>query len=231
MPVNFSFIIPTRNEAAYIADCLRSIRAQTRKDYEIIVVDTLSSDGTAAMAKRYADRVIAEPKRGPATARNTGAAAARGELLVFADADVRFEPDFLEKLERAFERRIVVGGVFHLHAHDARRALYAKSYGAVNLIVWFLNAIGVAITAGSCFAFRRTAFERAGGFNPCLWTNEDHDLAHRVGKLGRFAYFREIPVWTSVRRVAKLGFCSSIMTYIRSTAVYALNKSCIRDYW
>jgi glycosyltransferase involved in cell wall biosynthesis len=232
MSVKFSFIIPTRNEAAYIADCLRSIRAQKRKDYEIIVADTLSSDGTLQLAKRYADKALTEPRRGPAIARNTGARAAKGDILIFADADVRFERDFLDKVDKEFAKHpAVAGGICKLRTYDASSALLARSYNTVNIIVRLLNAAGIAMTAGSCFIFRRAAFERAGGFNPCLFTNEDHDMAQRAAKLGRFVYFGDIPIWTSTRRVEKSGFWHSLITYFRSTAIYALNKSCIRDYW
>ena len=232
MMPTFSFIIPTRNEAEYIEGCLRSIRAQLRKDYEIIIADTLSSDGTTAIAKRYAAKVLTEPRRGPAVARNTGAHAARGEILIFADADVRFERDFLDKLDEQFKRHpAIAGGICKLRTYDATSALLANSYNLVDWIARLLNSLGIAMTTGSCFIFRRDAFERAGGFNPCLFTNEDHDMAKRIAKFGRFAYFGKIVVGTSVRRAAKSGFWSIAVTYIKSTAMYTLNKSCIHNYW
>jgi len=232
MPVKFSFIIPTRNEAEYIAGCLRSIRAQRRKEYEIIIADTSSSDATVSIARRYADRIVSEPRRGPAIARNTGARAAQGEILIFADADVRFERDFLDKIDAVFSRHpTIVGGICRLRTYDAPSALLARSYDIVDWIAKMLNALGIAITAGSCFIYKSNAFEKAGGFNPCLMTNEDHDMAHRVSKLGRFAYFGNIFISTSVRRVAKTGFWNMLFTYIKSTLMYMLNKSCIRNYW
>ena len=231
MAVKFSFIIPTRNEAGYIEGCLRSIRSQRRKDYEIIVVDTLSGDGTQAIARRYADKVMTEPRRGPAVARNTGAQAARGEVLVFADADVRFEQDFLDRIDAELSRHpALAGGVCRLVPYDSPSALLARSYQVVDWLAWFLNALGIPCTAGSCFIFRREAFERAGGFNPCLLTNEDHDAANRIARFGRFAHL-DTPIYTSVRRVAKRGWLYMLLTYVKSTAIYILNGSCLRDYW
>ncbi|MEM7813762.1 MAG: glycosyltransferase [Candidatus Aenigmatarchaeota archaeon] len=231
MAAKFSFIIPTRNEAGYIEGCLRSIRGQRRRDYEIIVVDTLSIDRTQAIAKRYADKVLPEPRRGPAVARNTGARAARGSIFIFADADVRFDADFLDRIDKEFSRRrTLAGGICRLVPYDAPSALIARSYQVVDWLAWLLNALGIPITAGSCFIFRRSAFRRAGGFNRCLWTNEDHDMASRAARFGRFVHL-DIPIYTSARRVAERGWLRMLLTYIKSTAMYALNKSCLRNYW
>lgn len=232
MPVKFSFIIPTRNEAVYIADCLRSIRNQRKQNYEIIVVDTLSSDKTVEIAKRYADKVLKEPKRGPAVARNTGARAAKGDIFIFSDADVRFDKNFLDDLDAALEQRTeIAGGICKLRTYDAPSALIAMSYNTVDWIAKILNSLGIAITAGSCFIYRRDAFKRSGGFNPQLFTNEDHDMARRISKIGRFVYFDDVSISTSVRRIAKLGFWNMLFTYIKSTLIYVLNKGCIKNYW
>src|SRR3989344_830900 len=98
--MKFSFIIPTRNEGDYLEGCLKSIKKQTIKDYEIIIVDSYSKDNTVATARKYGAKVLFEKRRGPAVARNTGAKKTKGEILIFPDADVRFEKNFLEILEK-----------------------------------------------------------------------------------------------------------------------------------
>src|SRR3989344_6976071 len=98
--MKFSFIIPTLNEGEYLEECLKSIKSQNFNDYEIIIVDSYSKDNTVKIAKKYGAKVLYESKKGPAVARNTGAKKAKGEILIFPDADVRFEKDFLEILEK-----------------------------------------------------------------------------------------------------------------------------------
>ncbi|MBI4099939.1 glycosyltransferase family 2 protein [Candidatus Microgenomates bacterium] len=88
-----SVIIPVYNEEKYLAGCLESLKKQTVvKDMEVIVVDDGSTDGSKALATLH------QGHQGPGAARNLGAKNARGEILVFADADMEFDPDFIEKL-------------------------------------------------------------------------------------------------------------------------------------
>lgn len=226
----FSFIIPTRNEGDYLEGCLRSILNQERKNFEIIVVDTQSIDKTKKIAKRYGARIIEESKKGPSAARNKGANHSSGQILIFCDADVRFEKDFLEKVEKKFIENIG-GCTFKLHPYDANKKIYELAYDYANKIAKFLNKIGLTITTGSCFAYRKDVFIRSGGFNEMLLTNEDHDLAIKVNKVKRFMFFEDILIETSSRRVSKLGFVKVIKVCIKSTLLYAFNRSYLRDYW
>ena len=94
-----SIIIPVRNGAATLAKTLDSLRQQTCREFEIIVVDDHSSDGSLGIAKRYPVRVIEnKAKPGVATARNLGIGAARYDLIAFIDADCTAENDWLEAL-------------------------------------------------------------------------------------------------------------------------------------
>ncbi len=230
--MRFSFIIPTKNEGKYLEECLLSIKNQSLKNYEIIVVDTNSTDRTKAIARKYGTRVINEPRTGPGIARNTGAKVARGAILVFCDADVHFDHYFLEKLEEKFRKEKDIGGcIFRLRTYDARKKSHEVAYKYVNSVVEFMNKIGIAITAGSCFAFRRDVFFKAGSFNERFLTNEDHDLAQRVSKIKRFMFFNDIVIETSSRRIKKFGLLRSLKIYVKSTLIYLLNKSYLRDYW
>jgi len=85
-----SVIIPARNAARTIGECLLAVLSQSvpRSLYEIIVVDDGSTDATARIARSHNVRVIPQPPLGVAAARNTGARAARGEILLFVDADI-----------------------------------------------------------------------------------------------------------------------------------------------
>jgi glycosyltransferase involved in cell wall biosynthesis len=88
-----SIIIPTYNEINVLGECLDSLSRQTYKDVEVIVVDDGSSDGTAERFK-----VIKQDHQGAGNARNLGAKKAKGEILVFVDADMTFDKNFIKKL-------------------------------------------------------------------------------------------------------------------------------------
>lgn len=92
-----SVIIPTYNCREYISEAIESVFQQTFTDYEIIVVDDGSTDGTESKVAEYLDRVILlrQENRGPAVARNRGIRAARGELIAFLDGDDIWYPDKL----------------------------------------------------------------------------------------------------------------------------------------
>ena len=228
--MKFSFIIPTKNEGKYLEECLLSIKNQGIKDYEIIVVDTNSTDKTKSIARKYGAKVINEPKKGPGAARNTGAKIARGRILIFCDADVRFDHYFLERLEEKF-RKSIGGCIFRIRTYDAGTKAYEIAYAYANMVAKVCNSIGLPVTIGSCFAFRGDIFLKSGGFNEKMLTNEDHDLADRVNKIKRFVFFGDIVVETSARRLNSLGILKILKIYTKSSLLYVLNKSYLRDYW
>ncbi|MBI4162614.1 MAG: glycosyltransferase [Candidatus Aenigmarchaeota archaeon] len=228
MNPRFSFIIPTLNEGKYIGDCIKSIKTQSLQDYEIIVVDSYSKDDTVKLAKDFGANVLMESKKGPGAARNTGAKQAKGSMLIFADADVRFAPDFLHEFSLRFGK--AGGCIFNLHAHDARSASEASSYLWVSKIARFFISLGIPFTAGSCFAYKKEVFSKVGGFNESFLTNEDHELAKRVSRIQRFI-FMDVPVFTSARRSQKTGFLKITRIYAKSTLTYFLNNRYISGYW
>ncbi|MEZ5567994.1 MAG: glycosyltransferase family A protein [Halioglobus sp.] len=89
MSPRVSVVVPVHNGAPFLAEALDSARAQTIPDIELIVVDDGSTDTSAEVAQRHSCgvTVIRQPNQGPASARNQGVAAARGEYLAFLDAD------------------------------------------------------------------------------------------------------------------------------------------------
>ena len=84
-----SVIVPAHNAAQTIEECIEALLKQSvpREKYEVIIVDDGSTDGTATLARSYGVRVLTQPHRGPAAARNAGAGQATGEVLLFTDAD------------------------------------------------------------------------------------------------------------------------------------------------
>jgi glycosyltransferase involved in cell wall biosynthesis len=98
VPAPVSVILPLYNKAAYIRRALDSIAGQTYPDFEVLIVNDGSSDGSETIAAGYPDprfRVIHQANAGPGAARNRGIAEARGEWVAFLDADDEWNPDFL----------------------------------------------------------------------------------------------------------------------------------------
>lgn len=98
-----SVIIPTYNEANVIMDCLKSLDKQSLKDFEVIVIDDGSTDLTLSQISNlqftiYNLQILTQNHKGPGAARNLGANSAAGEILVFVDADMTFEKNFLKNL-------------------------------------------------------------------------------------------------------------------------------------
>jgi len=110
-----SIIIPTYNSKENLVKTLDSIYKNGFKNFEIIVVDDASDDNTSEMVKNYSVRhVPLKFNRGPAFARNRGAELAKGDVILFLDADGEVESDLLSKINRYFEGADydVVSGVF-----------------------------------------------------------------------------------------------------------------------
>lgn len=97
-----SVIIPTYNEKASLEDCIESLGRQTLSDFEIIVIDDGSTDGTLAILKSLKKSLpdfsyAKQNHKGAGAARNYGVSLAKGTILVFVDADMTFDKDFFGK--------------------------------------------------------------------------------------------------------------------------------------
>jgi peptidoglycan-N-acetylglucosamine deacetylase len=202
-----SVILPAYNEEQLLARCLTSLLNQDcTDDYEVIVVDNASTDGTRAIAHEFGVRVISCAERGAFPARQAGARAARGEILVQADADTVYPADWLSRLAAHFARRpnlVALGGRF-LYI-DPPPAWAPLEYGLRR----FLNALGKillgrpVVVSGANFAFRRDAFRQIGGYRVHAFSADQYDISARLSTVGRVGLDNRIQVWTSPRRVGK----------------------------
>jgi GT2 family glycosyltransferase len=188
---SISVIIPAYNAEATLGRCLAALSDQTRSPDEIIVVDDGSTDGTADVASRYAVRVIDQANAGPAAARNAGAQAARGDLLLFTDADCAPAPDWVERMAAAFADPTVVGakGVYRTtQVEPVARFVqieYEDKYDRMRgqERVDFIDTY----SAG----YRRDLFLQAGGFDTTFPTAsvEDQEFSFRLAQAGHRLVF------------------------------------------
>ena len=103
-----SVIIPTKDEEDYILPTLKRLSGQTYQNFELIVKDGLSTDRTAETVKEYADLVISSKDVSIGDARNQGAKRAKGDVLVFLDADTLLEKHALELIAEDFVKYDIV---------------------------------------------------------------------------------------------------------------------------
>jgi glycosyltransferase involved in cell wall biosynthesis len=179
-----SVVVPVYNVAEFLGEALDSLFAQDYEPFEVVVVDDGSTDGSGTIARSYPGvRYLRQENQGPAAARNAGIAAARGEIVAFADADDVQLPTRLS---------VQVG---YLIEHPETSATLGRQVwitpppGAVPDVVWGdLDGI----PAMTMVARRRTLAE-LGGFDPRLRGPEDTDLLIRMREGGhRFVVLPEI---------------------------------------
>jgi glycosyltransferase involved in cell wall biosynthesis len=200
--MTLSIIMPVLDEAAGIEEALRALAPYRARGVEVIVVDGGSSDDTAARAHPLADRVIEAP-RGRAAQMNAGAAAAKGDALLFLHADTRL-PDNADAL--------IVEGLTR-----AKRA-------------WGSWATGIC-TGDQAMFMARVAFDNIGGF-PAIALMEDVAASARLKRLGRPLCLRA-RVTTSGRRWHQHGVWRTILLMWRLRLAYFFGgdpKSLARHY-
>jgi len=190
-----SFIVPAHDEAATVAVVVEAIRtAAGARAHEILVVDDASTDATAALAAAAGATVLHVAHRQIAATRNAGARAARGDVLVFVDADTFIGADAVAGLERAIADGAVGGGAGVRFDEPVPRWVHVVLPLALALFRWLRFT-------GGCFVFaRRADFDAVGGFDETLYAAEEIALCRALGRRGRFAILRTT-VLTSGRKL------------------------------
>lgn len=205
-----SIVIPVLNEAAEIETALRALAPLRRRGCEVVVVDGGSADATASLAEPLADHVMAAP-RGRALQMNAGAAAAKGDALLFLHVDTRLPGNADTLAREALARSRRVWGRF-----DVRFTGHA-----LRLIAWTMNVrsrlTGIA-TGDQAMFVTRAAFERVGGF-PEIALMEDIALSARLKRLSRPVCL-SARVTASPRRWQKHGTLRTVLLMWRLRLAY-----------
>ena len=209
-----SVVVPVLDEASAIEAALAPLQALRAAGVEVIVVDGGSRDATRALAAPWADRVLDAP-RGRAAQMNAGAAAARGEVLLFLHADTRLPEGAIEAMTGGLARSARSWGRFDVTIAGADPLLA--------VVAFFMNArsrvTGIATGDQAIFA-RRAVFERAGSF-PAIALMEDIALCKRLKRESPPLCLRERVV-TSGRRWEEHGTLRTIFLMWRLRLAYAL---------
>ena len=209
-----SIIIPCLNESQGISDALTALAPLRERGAEVIVVDGGSRDGTAERARPHADTVISAP-RGRASQMNTGAARARGEILLFLHADTLL-PDAADALVVDGLKRTRRGwGRFDV-AIDGRHPLLKVVAFLMN---WRSRLTGIT-TGDHAIFVTRSLFTAAGGY-PEIALMEDIELSKRLKGYGPPLCLKH-RLTTSGRRWEKRGVLRTILLMWRLRLAYWL---------
>ncbi|MFP4082059.1 MAG: glycosyltransferase [Candidatus Aminicenantes bacterium] len=182
-----SVIIPVHNGSQTLGRCLEGLFRSSYARFECIVVDDHSTDSTVRVAESFDTKVIRmERKQGAAHARNRGAEASRGDILLFVDADVEVYPDSMEKVVKAFERNPHISAFFGSYDDHPGSQNFFSQYK--NLFHHYIHQTSreEASTFWSAFgAVKREAFFEVGRFNEQTRMMEDIELGYKLRARGR----------------------------------------------
>ncbi len=200
MPI--SAIVPTLNEEKSVAATLERLRA-AGPETEIVLADGGSSDRTVEKARPWCNRVLVT-ERGRARQMNAGAAASRGEILLFVHADTLVPLGYVAEIAAALADARVVGGRFDVSLDDGRLA-----FQLIGRLISLRSRLTRTATGDQAIFVRRDLFERLGGF-PEIELCEDLEFARRLKRLGKIACLRNT-VTTSARRWQREGLARTVL--------------------
>jgi len=175
-----SIIVPTKNSEKFLEQCLESIKNQTYKNFELIVVDNNSTDNTKKIAKKYTDKIFnKEPER--STQRNFGASQSNGDYVLFIDSDMVLSSKVVESCIKKIQENELIKGII-IPEESIGEGFWAKCKKLERSFY-----VGVDWMEAARF-FRKNVYQKTGGYDENMVSGEDWDLSQRVeifGKLDR----------------------------------------------
>lgn len=217
-----SIIIPTLNEEKNIKALLSAIKKGGFDDYEVIVADAGSTDKTVEIAREY--NCIITKGGLPARGRNNGAKVAKGEILFFLDADLKFAPkNFLKLSVNYFIKNDLTVASFQILPQ--RNNVYLNPF-TLNLFYNYpqivlkklfpMGAMGIMV--------KKDVFEKVKGFDESITLAEDHYFVQQAEKLGKFDIIKGVNLYMPLRRFEKDGYFTTAFKYL----VCAFNMGVMR---
>ena len=189
MTPTVSIVIPAYNAAAMLPACLKAIVASVPPPLEFIVVDDGSTDATRTVAESLGARTLSSGgRRGPAIARNIGAAAATGDILFFVDADVCLHADAVGRVAQHFERDADLAALMGAYDEEPGDPGFLSQYRNLMHSYYHQKSGAEAHTFWTgCGAIRRDVFEAHDGFNEEIGrpAMEDIEFGYRLKDAGR----------------------------------------------
>lgn len=215
-----SVIIPAHNEEKFLPEALRAILGSDYPDFEVIVVDNASSDGTYEAAVSMGVKVVKEPNRGTQHARERGRAEASGEIIANMDADCVPGRDWLKRGAGHFKNPEIAALTGPADYYDGSGIFRFVSFYFQKIFYRLINSIlnafhgGGVLLAGNCF-IRKSSLDKIGGYDTSIFFyGDDTDTAKRLSRIGRIAYDPKLTIKTSARRFKSQGIVKTEALYV-----------------
>ena len=214
-----SVVIPALNEAHHLGQLLSDIQRQSLRPDEVIVVDAGSCDATVRIAEQSPTKILhGEPP--VARGRNLGGYSAKGDLIVFLDADIRLPETFFENFVSEVERRRLDIACPRYLPYDSTPTIRAiHAFWDVVLRVFERT---LPSGAGHCIALKSKLFWESRGFDPSL-KFDDIELVRRLSKGRRFGYVGT-SVLVSDRHYREEGILRTFLLHLLMAPAFALGK-------
>lgn len=205
--------IPALNEEKTLPILLRSIQEQRFTDYEVVIANSVrTTDRTAAVAEAFGARVVS-PSPSPGAGRNVAARHAKGDILLFLDADVVLpNPEFLKSGIAEFERRGF--GTATCRVDPLSKNVFDKAFHEAFNYFMAVTSDVLPHAPGFCIFARRSVHEAIGGFDEEIRLAEDHDYVYRASKLAKFGLLKSCRIPVSVRRLERDGRFNILVKYV-----------------
>jgi len=218
---DISVVIPVHNGEVYLSMCLHALKASFHTEFETIVVDDGSRDGSAALAKGFGVKVLELGRNyGPAAARNEGAAAAVAPIVLFLDADVLVRGDTITRILDTFSRNPEIAAVFGSYDTEPSAPDFLSQYR--NLLHHYVHQKSRSDAStfwSGCGAVKKDVFMEMGGFDRVRFSKpsiEDIELGYRMKRKGhRILLDKEL----QVKHLKEWGFWSMLRTDVSQRAV------------
>jgi O-antigen biosynthesis protein len=221
-----SVIVCTFNGSRTLSQCLESLLRLDYPNYEVIVINDGSTDATSQITQTYGFRLITTENRGLASARNTGLKASTGEIVAYIDDDAYADPHWLRYLASTFmnTRHVGVGGP-NIAPPDDGLVAECVAHSPGNPVHILLSDSEAEHIPGCNMAFRKTALEAIGGFDPQFrLAGDDVDVCWRLQQKGwTLGYSAGAMVWHHRR--------NSIRAYWRQQHNYGKAESFLEKKW
>lgn len=207
-----SIIIPTLNEQKNIKNLLLLIKKGGFDGYEVIVADAGSTDKTVEIARN--NNCIITKGGLPARGRNNGAKVARGNILLFLDADLKFSPknflkltvDYFIKNDLSVASFPVVPQKNNILMNPLTLNLFYNIPQKALKKIFPMGAMGIMV--------KKDVFEKIKGFDESITLGEDHYFVQQAGKLGKFDVIKEVKIYMPLRRFERDGYLKTILKYL-----------------
>ena len=216
-----SIVIPTLNEEKYLPNLLQCIKAQKLNDYEIIVSDGNSIDKTIKIAKKYGCKVVSSKISSPAHQRNKGAAVAKGNIILFLDADSLVPDDFFISILAEFSKKDLDVASF-FYNFNSKKMVYKIMTFWSNLNIKLIYRLH-PLSAGAGILVKKKFHKKINGFDESLFIAEDHLYAKSIVQAnGTYGLLRSKPILFNIRRFEKEGTLKVLLKWSYSIVYYLI---------